>query len=105
MLIRSVESNSRKGINKFKLSPNILRRTLFNCWLVVFRFVMIGIIHIFPADKAVACVLPIFFKDLASVAAATFRSEERRVGKECVSTGRPRWSQYHKIIKQRRSHS
>src|SRR3546814_15499705 len=23
------------------------------------------------------------------------RSEERRVGKECVSTGRTRWSQYH----------
>src|SRR3546814_4291036 len=25
----------------------------------------------------------------------TFRSEERRVGKECVSTCRSRWSQYH----------
>src|SRR3546814_18128633 len=25
-----------------------------------------------------------------------FRSEERRVGKECVSTCRSRWSQYHK---------
>src|SRR3546814_13979016 len=24
-----------------------------------------------------------------------FRSEERRVGKECVSTGRTRWSRYH----------
>src|SRR3546814_14027255 len=24
-----------------------------------------------------------------------FRSEERRVGKECVSTGRSRWSPYH----------
>src|SRR3546814_12562961 len=24
-----------------------------------------------------------------------FRSEERRVGKECVSTCRSRWSQYH----------
>src|SRR3546814_15199935 len=26
---------------------------------------------------------------------ALFRSEERRVGKECVSTCRSRWSQYH----------
>src|SRR3546814_19161856 len=26
---------------------------------------------------------------------ATFRSEERRVGKECVSTCRSRWSPYH----------
>src|SRR3546814_13368243 len=25
-----------------------------------------------------------------------FRSEERRVGKECVSTCRSRWAQYHK---------
>src|SRR3546814_12994857 len=25
----------------------------------------------------------------------THRSEERRVGKECVSTGRSRWSPYH----------
>src|SRR3546814_13784235 len=27
---------------------------------------------------------------------ADVRSEERRVGKECVSTGRSRWSRYHK---------
>src|SRR3546814_11790627 len=27
--------------------------------------------------------------------AALFRSEERRVGKECVSTCRSRWSPYH----------
>src|SRR3546814_19156291 len=26
---------------------------------------------------------------------ATIRSEERRVGKECVSTGRSRWQLYH----------
>src|SRR3546814_9773023 len=29
------------------------------------------------------------------VALATVRSEERRVGKECVSTCRSRWSPYH----------
>src|SRR3546814_13375803 len=29
-------------------------------------------------------------------ASGTIRSEERRVGKECVSTCRSRWSQYHK---------
>src|SRR3546814_16965061 len=29
-------------------------------------------------------------------AARRRRSEERRVGKECVSTGRSRWSPYHK---------
>src|SRR3546814_16987490 len=30
------------------------------------------------------------------------RSEERRVGKECVSTCRSRWSQYHSKKQQRR---
>src|SRR3546814_21131842 len=29
----------------------------------------------------------------------SWRSEERRVGKECVSTCRSRWSQYHEIKK------
>src|SRR3546814_6413558 len=31
----------------------------------------------------------------ASISARSTRSEERRVGKECVSTCRSRWSQYH----------
>src|SRR3546814_20852034 len=41
-------------------------------------------------------------KDAAPIAAAgkrvvfmSIRSEERRVGKECVCTGRSRWSPYH----------
>src|SRR3546814_5183110 len=33
--------------------------------------------------------------DIAGVAAKRDRSEERRVGKECVSTCRSRWSPYH----------
>src|SRR3546814_13769372 len=32
---------------------------------------------------------------IATVLQDVFRSEERRVGKECVSTGRSRWSPYH----------
>src|SRR3546814_9286231 len=32
---------------------------------------------------------------IAAIAAAVFRSEERRVGKEWVSTCRTRWSPYH----------
>src|SRR3546814_11879222 len=31
------------------------------------------------------------------------RSEERRVGKECVSTGRSRWSPYHKKKKKNKT--
>src|SRR3546814_1021905 len=34
-----------------------------------------------------------------------FRSEERRVGKECVSTCRSRWSQYHYKKKQNTKHT
>src|SRR3546814_11089782 len=30
-----------------------------------------------------------------STACPSYRSDERRVGKECVSTGRSRWSPYH----------
>src|SRR3546814_12805821 len=33
--------------------------------------------------------------DLVPAGVKTFRSEARRVGKECVSTCRSRWSQYH----------
>src|SRR3546814_14726386 len=33
------------------------------------------------------------------------RSEERRVGKECVSTGRSRWEPYHENQKLTQSHS
>src|SRR3546814_12969011 len=38
-------------------------------------------------------ILPLFGGIAATGAIA--RSEERRVGKECVSTGRSRWSPYH----------
>src|SRR3546814_3231017 len=34
-------------------------------------------------------------KDQPEIDDATYRSEERRVGKECVSTCRSRWSPYH----------
>src|SRR3546814_1474070 len=33
--------------------------------------------------------------EIAGVGREQQRSEERRVGKECVSTGRSRWSPYH----------
>src|SRR3546814_11736089 len=46
-------------------------------------------------DVVLGCVTPIGEQgaDIARVAA--LRSEERRVGKECVSTCRSRWSPYH----------
>src|SRR3546814_20272306 len=51
-----------------------------------------------PADQGVYLDTA-FFRELDSCAAACTalarRSEERRVGQECVSTCRSRWSQYH----------
>src|SRR3546814_5246392 len=45
-----------------------------------------------PQRLQPACRL---FVGRAEMRAAAFRSEERRVGKECVSTCRSRWSPYH----------
>src|SRR3546814_15408570 len=42
---------------------------------------------------------------LLRVEVADIRSEERRVGKECVSTCRSRWSPYHKKKKNNRNRS
>src|SRR3546814_13493750 len=36
-----------------------------------------------------------FYLRVLRLSAVRFRSEERRVGKECVSTCRSRWSPYH----------
>src|SRR3546814_11552269 len=41
----------------------------------------------------------------AHVAVARKRSEERRVGKECVSTCRSRWSPYHEKTKEQKNKS
>src|SRR3546814_16685272 len=41
--------------------------------------------------------------ELANNLIIVTRSEERRVGKECVSTGRSRWSQYHSKKQKKKS--
>src|SRR3546814_10252810 len=46
------------------------------------------------ADRKMWAEMKMNPTDLADVSGAT-RSEERRVGKECVSTCRSRWSPYH----------
>src|SRR3546814_19890767 len=40
-----------------------------------------------------------------STLSACLRSEERRVGKECVSTFRSRWSPYHSKKKKKQEHN
>src|SRR3546814_16330671 len=49
-----------------------------------------------PSSETVSCTPP--------SAVVSQRSEERRVGKECVSTCRSRWSQYHKKKKKTEIH-
>src|SRR3546814_20154172 len=46
-------------------------------------------------DQALANPFPDDPRHLVAVDLDDGRSEERRVGKECVSTGRSRWSPYH----------
>src|SRR3546814_12756786 len=47
-----------------------------------------------PSGEAVQRLQPILHR-AETDAHLSARSEERRVGKECVSTGRSRWSPYH----------
>src|SRR3546814_6948795 len=49
-----------------------------------------------PISKAVPSSMPGPRNGETSATTAVHRSEERRVGKECVSTCRSRWSPYHK---------
>src|SRR3546814_14220156 len=53
-------------------------------------------IDIKPAAERMLKAIGHPYADGKPVFDVTFRSEERRVGKECVSTCRSRWSPYHK---------
>src|SRR3546814_19313391 len=48
-----------------------------------------------PAFVAVVCSSPILVFEAEAVLTSAGRSEERRAGKECVSTCRVRWEPYH----------
>src|SRR3546814_5193435 len=49
-----------------------------------------------PVTSTTRCVSPELCRRAASAPPIlSYRSEERRVGKECVSTCRSRWSPYH----------
>src|SRR3546814_14278712 len=60
----------------------------------------------FAVDRAPPSGSEFFAADLSAEALldSAHRSEERRVGKECVSTGRSRWSQLHYKIKAYKIH-
>src|SRR3546814_1645071 len=49
----------------------------------------------FGSEEAIADAKGEIFEGLEPGGTAIIRSEERRVGKECVSTCRSRWSPYH----------
>src|SRR3546814_13060354 len=50
---------------------------------------------LFRRETSFAHVTPFPGANIEKAALDVTRSEERRVGKECVSTCRSRWSQYH----------
>src|SRR3546814_8932622 len=50
--------------------------------------------YLFPENASLLCCVEALFCAIAEFRSKT-RSEERRVGKECVSTCRSRWSPYH----------
>src|SRR3546814_14570627 len=53
-----------------------------------------GILFVLPGAAVILLLSVLYagFRELTAVQALFFRSEERRVGKECVSTCRSRWS-------------
>src|SRR3546814_12623350 len=59
--------------------------------VLVARHLVIGAALVGPRAQVLAVALP----EILGQGGGTGRSEERRVGKECVSTGRSRWSPYH----------
>src|SRR3546814_11754465 len=69
-------------------------------WVVVASLICglrLGFAGAMPGSEAMQPAIVTGFATYALVIAspAVFRSEERRVGKECVSTCRSRWSPYH----------
>src|SRR3546814_12123507 len=65
------------------------------------RFVELGRAGIWPAERVAAEFPGVRYHVIAldripdAEGGRLLRSEERRVGKECVSTGRSRWSRSH----------
>src|SRR3546814_16636004 len=62
----------------------------YNSWLL--QFVLTTLVLIFPGRRFYQKGIPALWRLVPDMN----RSEERRVGKECVSTGRSRWSPSHK---------
>src|SRR3546814_20525677 len=71
-------------------------RPLTADWLAILIYVLVSLAAL---TRVSAALLPSYLMRLLEVSAAfwiaAFRTEERRVGKECVSTCRSRWSPYH----------
>src|SRR3546814_10490728 len=102
----------------FYVMCSVVMLLLFCCFVIYFLCLFFLLFFFFSSRRrhtrcalvtgVQTCALPIsssgFFSHTCqgsavltgmSVSARTLRSEERRVGKECVSTCRSRWSPYH----------
>src|SRR3546814_19213613 len=82
------------------VSPNEITHTMAELG-VIFLLFSVGLetqprsILQVGATAMMVAVLGVIVPFIAGWAYMHYRSEERRVGKECVSTCRSRWSQYH----------
>src|SRR3546814_20643495 len=79
------------------LKPNLLRYThnmAGSACHVVASATQVGLTQVLGLMRKLIATAALTFSCLCSASPVT-RSEERRVGKECVSTCRSRWSPYH----------
>src|SRR3546814_19999807 len=82
-----------------KKCVNLLRASAFVPWLSAFPPVVRAGVYSTGTDRTNS-PLRVLLRSLSHLTSRLFhpsraRSEERRVGKECVSTCRSRWSPYH----------
>src|SRR3546814_16101434 len=62
---------------------------------IILLELLFGDVAVIALQLLLGAKLDAEIRHLALAALTVLRSEESRVGKECVSTGRSRWSRYH----------
>src|SRR3546814_11220664 len=92
-------SRGRPGSHAFEMAKRVSVGTYKDGFIHAGNLAYLSRMTLFPFFSVAAAVASIFGRSQDGLAAVgaflETRSEERRVGKECVSTCRSRWSPYH----------